>query len=136
MGQFGQLPQLLTVSDSRNSVMREVKCLELHAVLETFNSFDLIVREVKDDKFGEEGQVFHTWDLVLVQVEAPHANHVVEPLDLVDTVAFEPNRLDFGISLEIFKFLEALVVEVELRIADWGRVLPVELTYRHHIVVR
>ena len=135
MRQLWEFSELLTISDRRDTVMREVKRLELHAVFETFNSFDLIVRQVKDDKFGEERQVFHTRDLVLVQVEAPHAHHVVETLDLVDTIAFEPNRLDFGISLEIFKCLEALVVEVQLGVADWGRVLAIELTYRHHIVV-
>ena len=70
-----------------------------------------------------------------MQVEAPKAHHVVKPLNLVDTITLKPNRLNFGVSLEIFKCFEALVVEIELRIANWGRILAIELTYCNHIIV-
>ena len=115
--------------------MREVQCLELHAIIKTFNTFNLVVREVEDDKFGEERQVFHALNFVLVQVEAPETDHVVQSLNLIDTIAFKPNRLDFGIFIEIFDGFEALVVEIELRIADWGSILPVELANVYHILV-
>ena len=45
--------------------------------------------------------VLHAKNLVLMEVQAAHARHVVHTLDLIDAIAFEPDRLNVSVGLQI-----------------------------------
>ena len=52
---------------------------------------NLIVRQVQNGEAREAQQVLHLRNLVLMQVKALHARHVVHSRDLRDAIALQPD---------------------------------------------
>ena len=84
-----------------NLIVRKINCTELEAVFEALYDSDLVVGEVEYGEFVEGVEVLHARDLVLMEVQASHSCHVIQALDLVNSIALKPNRLDIGVSFQV-----------------------------------
>ena len=81
--------------------MRKINCTELEAVFKALYHSDLVVGKVEYGEFVKGVEVLHARDLVLMEVQASHSRHVIHALDLSDSIALEPNRLDIGVSFQV-----------------------------------
>ena len=62
--------------------------------------------EVQNGELAEVQHTLHAVDLILVQIQAPHLGHVIEVLDLRDTVALKPDGFALRVFVEILDLQE------------------------------
>lgn len=125
----------MTVCDSFDLVVRQVKCQQLVTVFETLYSSDQIVGKIQDVKLGEVVKILDPGDLVLMQIQAAHSFHMGQARYLFDAVAFHPDGFDISESFQVFDFLKAFVVQIKLGVSPRSCILSIELAYIHHILV-